>query len=89
MKKLSVILAAMGLTFALSAPAAFAAEAGKPSKEERAKHKQELLKKYDKNGDGKLDASEKAAAKADRKKEAAKHGKKAPGQQKPAETPAK
>ena len=68
MKKLSVILAAMYLVFALGAPAVFAAEGGKHTKGERAKHKNDLLKKYDKNGDGKLDKDEKAAAKADHKK---------------------
>ena len=87
MKKLSGMLAVMGLTFALATPSAFAAR--KSSTEQPAKHKQDLLKKYDKNGDGKLDASEKAAAKKDRKKQAAKHAKKGANHQKPAETPAK
>jgi hypothetical protein len=54
----------MYLAFAVSAPVVFAAEGGKHSKEERAKHKADLLKKYDKNGDGKFDKDEKAAAKA-------------------------
>ena len=85
MKKVSVILTAMYLVFALSAPGAFAAAAGKHSKEERAKHKAELLKKYDKNGDGKLDADERAAAKQDRKKEKKSHGRKGSGQNKPAQ----
>jgi hypothetical protein len=73
MKKLSVILAAMYVAFAVSAPVVFAAEGGKHSKEERAKHKADLLKKYDKNGDGKLDKDEKATAKADHKKAKAQH----------------
>ena len=73
MKKLSVILAAMYLAFALGAPAVLATEEGKHTKEERAKHKSDLLKKYDKNGDGKLDKHEKAAAKADHKKAKAQH----------------
>src|SRR5213593_2836908 len=75
MKKLSVILTAMCLTLALSAPAVFAADGAKRNKQERAKQKEELLKKYDKNGDGKLDAEERAAAKQDLKKGKKQHDK--------------
>lgn len=89
MKKLSVILAAIYLTFALSAPAVFAAEGAKQKKGERAKQREELLKKYDKNGDGKLDADERTAAKADHKKHATKRDKKSANQEHAADKPAK
>ncbi|PYI80626.1 MAG: hypothetical protein DME26_21195 [Verrucomicrobia bacterium] len=75
MKKLSVILTAICLTLALSAPAVFAADGGKRNKQERAKQKEELLKKYDKNGDGKLDATERAAMRQDLKKDRKQHSK--------------
>lgn len=38
-------------------------------KQDKATRRAELLKKYDKNGDGKLDESERAALKEDRRKE--------------------
>jgi len=44
-----------------------AADEGAARKDKAARHA-ELLKKYDKNGDGKLDESEKAAMKEDQKK---------------------
>jgi hypothetical protein len=49
------------LARAAEEPAKKAKRADKPAREE-------MLKKYDKNGDGKLDESEKAAMKEDRKK---------------------
>ena len=45
-----------------------AADDGSAKKEKNAARKAELLKKYDKNGDGKLDDEEKAAMKEDLKK---------------------
>ena len=85
MKKLSLITTALGLAFALNATTVRAADNAKPSKDAKAKHQQGLLKKYDKNGDGKIDPEEKAAMKADTKKKNKKHSAKAPGS---LETPA-
>ena len=79
MKKLSLITLALGLAFALNVTTARAADDAKPGKDAKAKHQQDLLKKYDKNHDGKLDAEEKAAMKEDTKKKQKKHSGKVPG----------
>ena len=65
----------LGLAFALNATTVRAADDAKPGKDSKTKHRQEVLKKYDKNGDGKLDAEEKAAMKADTKKNRKQNGK--------------
>jgi hypothetical protein len=65
MKKLTLIIVAVAAvaTFSLRA-----ADDAKP-KQSRAKISAEDLKKYDKNGDGKLDKEERAAMRADKAKE--------------------
>ena len=67
MKKVTLLAVAIATitTLSLTAadPAAPKAKAAKPTAEE--------IKKYDKNGDGKLDKEEKAALAADKKKDAA------------------
>ena len=63
MKKIFTILLGLSLLGAL-APGLSAADRAAA----KAKREEALLKKYDKNGDGKLDESEKAAAKEDQKK---------------------
>ena len=65
MKKITLLAVAIATITTLSLPAADDAKpkrAAKPTAEE--------LKKYDKNGDGKLDKEEKAAMAADKKKDA-------------------
>ncbi|HEY0549797.1 MAG TPA: hypothetical protein VGF13_09355 [Verrucomicrobiae bacterium] len=65
MKKITLLAVAIATITTLSLPAADDAKpkrANKPTAEE--------LKKYDKNGDGKLDKEEKAAMAADKKKDA-------------------
>ena len=79
MKKLSLITTTLGLAFALNATAVRAADDAKPAKDAKAKHHQGALKNYDKNGDGKMDAEEKAAKKAETKKKNKKHSGKTPG----------
>ena len=68
MKKLSLITTVLGLAFALNATTVRAADDAKPAKDAKAKHQQDLLKKYDKNGDGKLNKDERAAWAADKAK---------------------
>ena len=63
MKKLMLLVAIATIT-TLSLPAA---DEAKPAK--RAKPTAEDIKKYDKNGDGKLDKDERAAMAADKAKE--------------------
>lgn len=54
------------MLLATRAPAQAGPEADKPdASTHAARHRQELLARYDKNGDGQLDAGEKAAMKAD------------------------
>jgi len=67
MNKLAVLLAASTLAFTLVARA----DDGdaKPKKADKAAQKSELLKKYDKNGDGKLDADERKAMREDQQKQ--------------------
>ena len=65
MKKITLLTIAIATMATLTLPAADEAKpkAPKPTAEE--------MKKYDKNGDGKLDKEEKAAMRADKKKDAA------------------
>jgi hypothetical protein len=65
MKKLTLLVVAVATITTLSLRAA---DDAKP-KQGRAKISAEDLKKYDKNGDGKLDKEERAAMKADKAKE--------------------
>ena len=65
MKKLTLLVVAIATITTLSLPAA---DDAKP-KQPRAKISAEDLKKYDKNGDGKLDKDERAAMRADKAKE--------------------
>jgi Ni/Co efflux regulator RcnB len=62
MKKIMLLVVAIATITTLSLPAA---DEAKP----KAKVSAEDLKKYDKNGDGKLDKDERAALKADKAKE--------------------
>ncbi len=64
MKKLVLMLVAASL---VTGSISRAADEGSAKKDKAARHA-ELIKKYDKNGDGKLDESEKAAMKEDQKK---------------------
>ena len=66
MKKLVLIAVAASMVTGLTSISRAADDAA-PKKDKAARHA-ELLKKYDKNGDGKLDESEKAAMKEDQKK---------------------
>jgi hypothetical protein len=68
MKKVTLLTLAVAMIASLSLSAADDAKPeGKPK---RGKVSAEDLKKYDKNGDGKLDKEERAAWAADRKKNA-------------------
>ncbi|HMC26338.1 MAG TPA: hypothetical protein VKM56_00950 [Verrucomicrobiae bacterium] len=67
MKKLVMIAVAASMVTGLTSISRAADDAA-PKKDKAARHA-ELLKKYDKNGDGKLDESEKAAMKEDLKKQ--------------------
>jgi len=66
MKKLVLIAVAASMVTGLTSISRAADEGG--AKKDKAARHAELLKKYDKNGDGKLDESEKAAMKEDQKK---------------------
>ena len=66
MKKVVLLAVVVSVALGLSSVSR-AADEGAPKKDKAARHA-ELLKKYDKNGDGKLDESEKAAMKEDLKK---------------------
>jgi len=63
MKKITLLVVAIATITTLSLPAA---DEAKPKRE---KISAEDLKKYDKNGDGKIDKDERAALKADKAKE--------------------
>ena len=65
MKKVTLLVVAIATITTLSLPAA---DDAKP-KQQRPKISAEDLKKYDKNGDGKLDKDERAAMRADKAKE--------------------
>ena len=58
------------LTLAIAMIAAFSVRAADEAKPKRAKPSAEEIKKYDKNGDGKLDKEERKALNEDKKKEA-------------------
>lgn len=58
------------LTVAIAMIAAFSVHAADEAKPKRAKPSAEEIKKYDKNGDGKLDKEERKALNEDKKKEA-------------------
>jgi Ca2+-binding EF-hand superfamily protein len=60
MKKLASALVVLGLVIAL--PAAASAQDGKKKGERHAKKREALLKKFDKDGDGKLNEQERKAA---------------------------
>ena len=66
----STLFVAVGLWLVLSIAglSLSAADDAAPAKPKRAKPTAEEMKKYDKNGDGKLDKEEKAAMNADKKK---------------------
>ena len=66
MKKITLLTIAFATIATLTLSAA---DDAKPAK--KAKPTAEEIKKYDKNGDGKLDKEEKAAMNADKKKDAA------------------
>ena len=66
MKKLLLVAVAASMVTGFTSISRAADEAG--AKKDKAARHAELLKKYDKNGDGKLDESEKAAMKEDLKK---------------------
>ena len=71
MKKLTILC----IAFAMVAPLSLsAADDAKPKAKKSIPA--EDMKKYDKNGDGKLDKEERAAYKADQKKEKGEKGKK-------------
>ena len=63
MKKVTLLVVAIATITTLSLPAADEAKPKRP------KISAEDLKKYDKNGDGKIDKDERAALKADKAKE--------------------
>ena len=65
MKKITLLTIAIATIATLTLPAA------DDAKPKRAKPTAEEIKKYDKNGDGKLDKEERAAWAADKKKDAA------------------
>jgi hypothetical protein len=72
MKRIVLIAACLSLSWALNCSAADATATTPETKKEGAKEKPvpaAVLKKYDKNKDGKLDDQEKAAWKADQKKQ--------------------
>jgi len=68
--KLALIAGALLVLGALALPALRAAEnrKGNTSQEEQKKRGDDALRKYDKNGNGKLDPDEEAAMKADEEK---------------------
>jgi len=66
MKKITLLTLAITMFAGLPLSAADDAPAAKPK---RAKPTAEEIKKYDKNGDGKLDKEEKAAMNAEKKKQ--------------------
>ena len=66
MKKVMLLAVVVSMAFGMSSVSRAADDAA-PKKDKAARHA-ELLKKYDKNGDGKLDDAEKAAMKEDLKK---------------------
>jgi Ni/Co efflux regulator RcnB len=68
MKKITLLTLAVTMIAGLSLSAA---DDAAPAKPKRQKPTAEQMKKYDKNGDGKLDKEEKAAMNADKKKDAA------------------
>ena len=75
--RLTLLLTAFAASALLTSPALRAADDKADTKvekkaERKAKHDAEMLKKYDKNGNGKLDPDEEAAMKADQEKKAAK-----------------
>ena len=71
MKKLLALTLGLSLLagFATLSRAADDAKDTKPAKPDRAAHRAEMLKKYDKNGDGKLDDEERKVMQADQKKQ--------------------
>ena len=68
MKKIVSVALSLAFLAGLSQFAQAADDAAKKKKDGESR-RAELLKKYDKNKDGKLDESERAAAREDRKKE--------------------
>jgi hypothetical protein len=58
------------LTVAIAMLAAFSVRAADDAKPKRAKPTADEIKKYDKNGDGKLDKEERKALNEDKKKDA-------------------
>jgi hypothetical protein len=68
MKKFLFLAVAVSMVTGLTSISRAADEATPAPKNDKSARHAELLKKYDKNGDGKLDESEKAAMKEDQKK---------------------
>ena len=67
MKKITLLIVAIAAITTLSLPAQFARPAADEAKpKQKAKVSAEDLKKYDNNGDGKIDKDERAAMKADK-----------------------
>ncbi|HEY2952577.1 MAG TPA: hypothetical protein VGK40_08345 [Verrucomicrobiae bacterium] len=69
MKKLLALTLGLGLMTSLAPFAGAADDAKKDAKPDRASRRAEMIKKYDKNGDGKLDADERKAMQEDLKKQ--------------------
>ena len=78
--KIALIASLLAVTGMFTFPAYAADEKADAAAAKKAKHDAEMLKKYDKNGNGKLDPDEIAARDADREK--AKAEKKKDGEKK-------
>jgi Ca2+-binding EF-hand superfamily protein len=69
MKKLLALTLGLSLMTSLASLSRAADDAKKDATPDRAARRAEMLKKYDKNGDGKLDADERKAMQEDLKKQ--------------------
>jgi Ca2+-binding EF-hand superfamily protein len=69
MKKLLALTLGLSLMTSLASLSRAADDAKKDPAPDRAARRAEMLKKYDKNGDGKLDAEERKAMQEDLKKQ--------------------
>lgn len=77
--KLTLIAGMIALAFSVAMPPARAADDDAAKAEKKKKKAEADLKKYDKNGNGKLDPDEEAALKADVEKQKAEKKKKGEG----------
>jgi hypothetical protein len=66
--KIALIASLLAVTGMFTAPAYAADDKADAAAAKKAKHDAEMLKKYDKNGNGKLDADELATMKSDEEK---------------------